>query len=95
MSEEEEEKRIVIFLITLENSQVGKTQLTQVFVDNHFEMNILTIIAYELKTKKVLLENCQKIKVLIWDIAGQERFEKTIYCSCSRNLFSLWYYWKK
>ena len=76
MSEEEEEKRIVIFLITLENSQVGKTQLTQVFVDNHFEMNILTIIAYELKTKKVLLENCQKIKVKIWDTARLEKYEK-------------------
>ena len=67
--EEEEEKRIVISLITLGNSQVGKTQLTQVFVDDHFEMNTLTTIDYELKSKKVLLENCQKIKVKIWDTA--------------------------
>ena len=74
--EEEEEKRIVISLITLGNSQVGKTQLTQVFVDDHFEMNTLTTIAYELKTKKVLLKNGHKIKVKIWDTAGQERFEK-------------------
>ena len=67
--EEEEEKRIVISLITLGNSQVGKTQLTQVFVDDHFEMNTLTTIAYELKTKKVLLKNGHKIKVKIWDTA--------------------------
>jgi GTPase SAR1 family protein len=39
-------------------------------------MNTLTTIAYELKTKKVLLENGHKIKVKIWDTAGQERFEK-------------------
>ena len=43
--EEEEEKRIAISLITLGNSQVGKTQLTQVFVDDLFEMNTLTTIA--------------------------------------------------
>ena len=78
MSEEEEEKRIVISLITLGNSQLGKTQLTQVFLDNHFEMNTLTTIAYELKSKKVLLENCQKIKVKIWDSTGQEKFEKVV-----------------
>ena len=77
--EEEEEKIIVISLITLENSQVGKTQLTQVFIDNHFEMNTLTTIAYELKTKKVLLKNGHKIKVKIWDSAGQEKFEKVVY----------------
>ena len=57
-------------LTMIGNSQVGKTQLTQVFVDDHFEMNTLTTIAYELKTKQVLLKNCQKIKVKIWDIAG-------------------------
>ena len=39
-------------------------------------MNTLTTIAYELKAKKVLLENCQKIKVKIWDIAGLEKYEK-------------------
>ena len=65
-------------------------------VDEHFEMNTLTTIIYELKSKKVWLENCQKIKVKIWDTVWQAKFEKyfTIYLSCSRNSFSLWYYWK-
>ncbi len=45
-------------------------------VDEHFEMNTLTTIIYELKSKKVWLENCQKIKVKIWDTARLEKFEK-------------------
>ena len=48
-------------------------------IDDHFEMNTLTTIAYELKTKKVLLKNGHKIKIKIWDTAWQERFEKVVY----------------
>ena len=74
--EDENIKRTILSLITLGDSQVGKTQLTQVFVDNHFDMNSLTTIAYELRTKNLILENDKNIKIKIWDTAGQERFEK-------------------
>ena len=77
MSETKEYKnKKLLSIITLGNSQVGKTQLSHCFLDETFELNSLTTIAYDLRTKDIQLKNGENIKLKIWDTAGQERFQR-------------------
>ena len=77
MTENKEVKDLrVLSIITLGNSQVGKTQLSHCFIDEKFELNSLTTIAYDLRTKTIQLKNGEKIRLKIWDTAGQERFQR-------------------
>ena len=67
-------------LITLGDSMVGKTSLILRFLENLFTPNYLSTIGFDLKKKMVKLDNGEKIKLVIYDTAGQERFK-----SLSRN----------
>ena len=67
-------------IITLGDSMVGKTCLILRFIENLFTSNYLSTIGFDLKKKLIKLENNEKIKLLIYDTAGQERFK-----SLSRN----------
>ena len=62
-----------IELITLGDSQVGKTCLLQRFSDNKFSNNYITTVGIDFKIKYIELEG-KNIKLLMWDTAGQERF---------------------
>jgi small GTP-binding protein len=73
---EQNDTNKIISIITLGNSQVGKTQLSFRFLDESFELNSLTTIAYDLRTKEIKLKNGELIKLKLWDTAGQERFQR-------------------
>lgn len=62
-----------IELITLGDSQVGKTSLLQRFSDNKFSSNYITTVGIDFKIKHIQLDG-KNIKLLMWDTAGQERF---------------------
>ena len=67
-------------IITLGDSQVGKTSLILRFLEDRFLTTYLSTIGFDLKHKIIKLDNGDKIKLIIHDTAGQERFK-----SLSRN----------
>ena len=63
-----------ISLITLGNSKVGKSSYILRYTDNRFSMHISTTIGMECMHKYETLESGERVKVIIFDTNGQERF---------------------
>ena len=61
-------------IITLGDTQVGKSSLMFQYTDKMFSQEYLTTIGVDLKYKELKLKNGEIIKVKIYDTAGQERF---------------------
>ncbi len=53
---------------------VGKTSLVAKFVHNVFSEKYLTTLGVKIDTKVVTLPNTGNIKLVVWDIAGTDRF---------------------
>jgi len=53
---------------------VGKTSTVERFVNNHFSDKYLTTIGVKVDTKEIQLTEYVKLKLIIWDIAGTDRF---------------------
>ena len=70
-------KRTVLSLITLGDSNVGKTSLSQYFVNQKFKQNQLATIGVDFFTKIIEIEG-YKVKIKIWDTAGQELYKKIV-----------------
>lgn len=54
---------------------VGKTSLARRFVDETFSEKYLTTIGVKIDKKEVVIDN-NSIQLLIWDIHGEDRFQK-------------------
>ena len=75
---EEKIVREVIQLGTLGDSGVGKSNLSSVYVNNKFEPEIIATIGFNCLIKDTIIKinNIEKkIKIKIWDTAGQEKFK--------------------
>ena len=69
--------RYIIKLLTLGDTNVGKTSVVLRFSDDKYNDNQLSTIGVDFRTKYMKLgEN--SVKALIWDTAGQERFKNII-----------------
>jgi small GTP-binding protein len=66
----------LIKLLVIGNSGVGKTNMLLKFCENNFMTSHLTTIGIDFKTKIITIGK-EKIRLQIWDTAGQEKF-KTI-----------------
>jgi Ras-related protein Rab-8A len=66
----------LIKLLVIGNSGVGKTNMLLKFCENNFMTSHLTTIGIDFKTKTIMIGK-EKIRIQIWDTAGQEKF-KTI-----------------
>jgi Ras-related protein Rab-8A len=66
----------LIKLLVIGNSGVGKTNMLLKFCENNFMTSHLTTIGIDFKTKTIMVGK-DKIRLQIWDTAGQEKF-KTI-----------------
>ena len=66
------QKKCVI--IVLGETQVGKTSFINRFNTGSFERDTLTTIGLDFVVKEMTLEDGTKVKVKIFDTAGQERF---------------------
>ena len=75
--------RTYLSLITLGDTTVGKTCLSQTFIGNKFKEIKLSTIGQECFTKVVNIKD-HEIKIKIWDTAGQERY-RSIAISSIRN----------
>ena len=63
-------------VLILGDATVGKTSILLRYIDNKFETDSLSTLGVDVKYKYVTLNN-KKIRMNIWDTAGQDRF-KTI-----------------
>jgi len=67
--------KVILKVILLGNSGVGKTALLNRYVDNTFSANSYkATIGSDFKTKQILIDE-QNVVLQIWDTAGQERFQ--------------------
>ena len=64
----------VIKILTLGDTNVGKSSIVLRFVSDKFEDKMFSTIGIDFKSKFIKLGN-QSIKVLLWDTAGQEKFQ--------------------
>lgn len=66
---------IVLKMLLVGDSNVGKSSLLLRFVDDQFSPSFVTTVGIDFKIKEVTLpSNGTKVKLQIWDTAGQERF---------------------
>ena len=56
------------------DSSVGKTRLIRNVVDLEFQEDLLATIGIDKIETKITLKNGENIKLILWDIAGKERF---------------------
>ena len=64
----------VFKVILIGNAGVGKSCLLLRFSDDTFTDNYYSTIGVDFKIKTITLENTKKVKLQIYDTAGQERF---------------------
>ena len=65
-----------ISLITLGNTQVGKTSYIIRYTENEFSFNMVSTIGMDFKTKiETLDNNDEKVKIILYDTSGQERYK--------------------
>ena len=63
-----------IKLITLGNSKVGKSSYILRYTENDFSIHISTTVGMDFKHKYETLDSGERVKVIIFDTNGQERF---------------------
>ena len=68
-------------ILLIGESGVGKTAILERYCDNVFNESLLSTVGVDFKAKYMTIEN-KKIKVQMWDTAGQEKF---------RNITSSYY----
>ena len=69
-------------IIIIGNSGVGKTSILQRYILNEFYENTLSTIGLNSTEKEITLKNGKKIKLKLFDTAGQEKYH-----SLSRSYF--------
>ena len=66
--------KYIIKILTLGDTEVGKTSIVLRFSDDKFDDNQFATIGIDFKTKYMKMGD-SSVKVLIWDTAGQEKFQ--------------------
>lgn len=77
----DEEKKTEFNLLLVGDSEVGKTSILLKFTEGRFDETHMTTIGIDYKIKFITIDDI-KVKLLIWDSAGQERFH-----SITKNYF--------
>ncbi len=73
MNSSSEKTDFTFKILTIGESNVGKTCLLLRYTDNKFVKNHLTTIGIDFRAK-VINYNGKSVKLKVWDTAGQERF---------------------
>ena len=77
-----EKKEVLYKILLLGDSSVGKTCFLMRYTDNTYQEIHMSTIGIDNKFKDVELEDGKKVKIQIWDTAGQDRFR-----SITRNYY--------
>ena len=74
-------------VLQLGDAFVGKTCVTLRYTENNFSVNYLVTISIDVQHKEVDVEG-EKIKVQIWDTAGQEKYQTqaSSYYKCAKGV---------
>ncbi|CAK79285.1 unnamed protein product (macronuclear) [Paramecium tetraurelia] len=65
---------LLIKILLIGNSGVGKTQILLRYTENQFKSSFLSTIGIDFKIKKIQVDE-KVVKMQIWDTAGQERYQ--------------------
>ncbi|MBN1213967.1 MAG: GTP-binding protein [Candidatus Lokiarchaeota archaeon] len=71
-----EQKDFKFKIIIIGAPNVGKTSIVQRYISGHFSKEYRSTIGTNIYTKDIDLKNGTKIKLNLWDIAGQERWRR-------------------
>lgn len=74
MEESNEVYDTIVKITLIGDAAVGKTNLLSMFIDNKFDINRKSTVGVEVASKIVNL-NESKIKLIMWDTAGQEKYK--------------------
>ena len=80
--EEAEDDYNLYKILLLGDTSVGKSCLLLRFCDNSFQEAHLTTIGLDFRLKTINLKDDRKVKIQIWDTAGEDRFR-----SITRNYY--------
>ena len=69
----EEEYDMILKIVLIGDSSVGKTNLMNKYIKNEFREDTKATVGVEFGSKVYVIEN-HRIKAQIWDTAGQERY---------------------
>ena len=75
MSKKKKENEDVMKVITLGESEVGKTSIIRRYIHNIFDESILSTIGLNFSYKEVKLKNGKNLKIKLIDTAGQEKYK--------------------
>lgn len=64
----------VLKLVAIGDGAVGKTSLIRRWAENKFEKNYLKTLGVDITDTNIKLDNDNYIKMVVWDIAGQEEY---------------------
>ena len=67
-------EKIKFKIITIGNSGVGKTSILNRYISNTFRGELIPTVGLDFSYKVVTLENGKKVKLKLFDTAGQEKF---------------------
>ncbi|MHA1985825.1 MAG: Rab family GTPase [Promethearchaeota archaeon] len=75
---EKEKKKWAFKLAVLGDPAVGKTSLIEKYIKNRFEKNYQPTLGVNILTKDIILEEMDtETRLILWDIAGQEKYDLT------------------
>jgi len=75
--EESAKKKVVLKMLLLGDSSVGKTSLLTQFVKNQYSTKYRATIGVDFLTRTIVLNDTQ-VELQIWDTAGQEKFHSLV-----------------
>ena len=70
-------EKYIIKVLTLGDATVGKSSIVIRYSDNKFSETVLSTIGVDSK-RKIVKINGEKVRVSIWDTAGQEKFQNIV-----------------
>lgn len=87
---EKEKKKWAFKLAVLGDPAVGKTSLIEKYIENRFEKNYQPTLGVNILTKDIILEEDDtETRLILWDIAGQDKYDltrKLFFEGCSGSL---------
>ena len=108
MNKNDNQNIIDIKILTIGDSNVGKSSLIIKYIENKININYLTTIGFDLKYKIITLKDGTEAKIILYDNVGQERFKSLsknyikkangallVYDICNRISFESIYNWKE
>ncbi|CAD8209011.1 unnamed protein product [Paramecium pentaurelia] len=73
---------MLVKVVIIGDTTVGKTNIMTQYCDTNFKMNSLPTIGADSRVKMIQMNERETIKMMIWDTCGQERFK-----SITKNTF--------